>query len=118
MSKIIKTYESYVSKDIVENVEDYFTEWLDKKKYNVKISKIPSKKAPLVMKNGRVNNNYNAGEVTKKGAYVIKFEVKNNIDDLIIFVNELNSVLKRWSLKKKIYSSSVKGNKIIISLEL
>ena len=114
---MIKKFEAYLPKDDVGIISDYFIEWIDNKKYNIKIVKSPAKKAPI-FKGDRVNYNINAGEVTKKGSYVIRFEVSNNTDDILMFISGLNDIIKRWKIKNKMDSSSVRGNKIIFSLQL
>lgn len=108
MSKFIET-------GVVDKISDYFMDWIDGNKYNIKIIKTPTRyKAGY---SSRITG-YGSSIISRKGSYNIKFEVVNNVGDILIFFNELNKIVDRWKLKGKMHSSGVVGNKIKFSLEI
>ncbi len=111
---MIKKFESFIKKEDAEEVTDYFLDWIDTKRWNIKLVKIPTK-----YRNGYGpwSKGYGSDIIIKKGSYYIRFEVKNDIDSLSLFIEELNKRIKRWNLTSKV-DCSTKGNKILFNLKI
>jgi hypothetical protein len=111
---LVNEYSKFISVD-VDKVSDYFIDWIDQGKYNIKIIKTPAKyKAGY---SSRITG-YGNSIISRKASYNIRFEVVNNVKQILTFFDELNKIVDRWSLKGKMHSSSVSGNKIKFSLEI
>jgi len=111
---MIKKFESFIKKEDAEEVSDYFLDWIDEKKWNIKLIKVPTKYRQGY---GPWSKGYGSYIIAKKGYYSIRFEVKNDIESISIFTEELNTRVKRWNLNSEI-ECSTKGKKILFNLKL
>lgn len=103
MNHIKKFNEGAERKSKADEILDYYLIELEGK-YNFKVVNSPS----IIQRGDYVSY----GNVTRKGAYTIRFEVINKIDNIIEFLNDINRVNKRWKLKDSFYKIKERGNKI------
>lgn len=121
--KYIKTFENEVSP--VDLIEDYFLELVDSKwKVSVKRTNAVYRKDDGVsrsyhIKNGVNNSGYPDSYIyRKKPGYIVSSIIDSDTNVVSEFLNDVNKVANRFSLKSKLYGIVERGNKILIKIEI
>jgi hypothetical protein len=121
--KYIKTFENEVSP--VDLIEDYFLELVDSKwKVSVKKTNAVYRKDDGVsrsyhIKNGVNNSGYPDSYIyRKKPGYIVSSIIDSDTNVVSEFLNDVNKVANRFSLKSKLYGIVERGNKILIKIEI
>ena len=121
--KYIKTFENEVSP--VDLIEDYFLELVDSKwKVSVKKTNAVYRKDDGVsrsyhIKNGVNNSGYPDSYIyRKKPGYIVSSIIDSDTNVVAEFLNDVNKVANRFSLKSKLYGIVERGNKILIKIEI
>lgn len=121
--KYIKTFENEVSP--VDLIEDYFLELVDSKwKVSVKKTNAVYRKDNGVsrsyhIKNGVNNSGYPDSYIyRKKPGYIVSSIIDSDTNVVSEFLNDVNKVANRFSLKSKLYGIVERGNKILIKIEI
>lgn len=121
--KYIKTFENEVSP--VDLIEDYFLELVDSKwKLSVKKTNAVYRKDDGVsrsyhIKNGVNNSGYPDSYIyRKKPGYIVSSIIDSDTNVVSEFLNDVNKVANRFSLKSKLYGIVERGNKILIKIEI
>jgi len=121
--KYIKTFENEVSP--VDLIEDYFLELVDSKwKVSVKKTNAVYRKDDGVsrsyhIKNGVNNSGYPDSYIyRKKPGYIVSSIIDSDTNVVGEFLNDVNKVANRFSLKSKLYGIVERGNKILIKIEI
>lgn len=109
--KYIKTFENEVSP--VDLIEDYFLELVDSKwKVSVKKTNAVYRKDDGVsrsyhIKNGVNNSGYPDSYIyRKKPGYIVSSIIDSDTNVVSEFLNDVNKVANRFSLKSKLYGIS------------
>lgn len=121
--KYIKTFENEVSP--VDLIEDYFLELVDSKwKVSVKKTNAVYRKDDGVsrsyhIKNGVNNSGYPDSYIyRKKPGHIVSSIIDSDTNVVSEFLNDVNKVVNRFSLKSKLYGIVERGNKILIKIEI
>ena len=121
--RYIKTFENEASP--VDLIEDYFLELVDSK-WKVSVKKINAVyrkdngiSRSYHIKNGVNNSGYPDSYIyRKKPGYIVSSIIDSDTNVVAEFLNDVNKVANRFSLKSKLYGIVERGNKIIVKIEI